>query len=148
MRLLSLALISLLLVGGAYADDPSAQSSSPADEWSQFRGNLLRTGRSASPLPDQLELLWTYEAGFSIDSSAAIVDGKVYLTALPGHIAALNLEDGTVVWKRDFGEDNDLFGESSPTLAICWVCCMLSMRKTAKRYGHLKPRRRSNHQRW
>ena len=72
-----------------------------ADTWSQFRGSLQRTGRSAARLPDQLRLLWSFEAGFSIDSSAAIVGDVVYMTALPGLVAALKLADGEVIWSRE-----------------------------------------------
>lgn len=89
-------------------------ATSPPDAWNQFRGTPLRNGKSAASVPDDLELLWSFEAGFSVDSSAAIVDDVVYMTALPGLVAALRLEDGSVVWKRDFGEDADRFGESSP----------------------------------
>ena len=45
----------------------------PADNWSQFRGNPRLTGVSDSKVPADLKLLWTYEAGDSIESSAAIV---------------------------------------------------------------------------
>ncbi|HXV64542.1 MAG TPA: PQQ-binding-like beta-propeller repeat protein, partial [Vicinamibacteria bacterium] len=93
------------------------QAAAAPDEWSQFRGTLLRTGISNAEIPDELELLWSFEAGFSIDSSAAIADEIVYMTALPGLVAALRLDDGSVVWKRDFGEEMDRFGESSPTVA-------------------------------
>jgi outer membrane protein assembly factor BamB len=112
MRLLSLPAFAVAVV----VSDPGVDVS-PKDEWSQFRGSTLRTGRSAAEVPDELRLLWSFEAGFSIDSSAAIVEGVVYMTALPGLVAALSLEDGTVRWKRDFGEEADRFGESSPTVA-------------------------------
>ena len=107
MRFLSLLLLLATLPQDAVA---------PTDEWSQFRGSATRTGRSTAEIPDDLKLLWSFEAGFSIDSSAAIVNDIVYMTALPGLVAALDLADGSVVWKRDFGEENDLFGESSPTV--------------------------------
>ena len=84
--------------------------------WNQFRGSATRTGRSEAIIPDELSLLWSFEAGFSIDSSAAIVDDVVYVTALPGLVAALKLDDGEPIWTRDFGEEDDRFGESSPTV--------------------------------
>ena len=42
-----------------------------ADEWPQFRGNPQLTGVAAGALAANLKLLWTYEAGDSIESSAA-----------------------------------------------------------------------------
>jgi outer membrane protein assembly factor BamB len=128
-RVLSLAAFSCGLILGATAlsearDDaaePDTASErravSPPDRWTQFRGSLLGTGRSEATVPDDLGLLWSFEAGFSIDSSAAIFDGVVYMTALPGLVAALRLEDGAEVWRRDFGDEEDRFGESSPTIA-------------------------------
>ena len=47
-----------------------------ADEWPQFRGNLQLTGVAVTVLPDNLKLLWAYEAGESIESSAAISAGR------------------------------------------------------------------------
>src|SRR5258707_8818314 len=46
-----------------------------ADDWPQFRGNPSLTGIATSAVPKTLKLLWTFEAGDSIESSAAIVDG-------------------------------------------------------------------------
>ena len=90
------------------------QEKAPESSWNQFRGSDTGTGQSATKIPDDLTLLWTFNAGFSIDSSAAIVDSVVYVTALPGLIAALNLSDGSIIWERNFGDSEDLFGESSP----------------------------------
>ena len=59
----------LLLAGCAHA----------ADEWPQFRGNPQLTGVSTGTVPGALKLLWTYDAGEGIQSSAAIVDGTVYV---------------------------------------------------------------------
>src|SRR5205814_294666 len=43
-----------------------------ADEWPQFRGNPALTGVASGTVPSTLKLLWTYEAGEPIESSAAI----------------------------------------------------------------------------
>ena len=64
MRALSLLVISAILAA--------------ADEWPQFRGNPQLTGVAATTVPATLKLLWTYEAGESIESSAAISGGTVY----------------------------------------------------------------------
>ena len=97
----------LLLIG---APTVSAQDT-PADNWSQFRGNLQLTGVSQSAVPDTLKQLWTYEAGDSIESSAAIVGGTVFVGSQKGELAALNLDNGQVYWKFSTGSP---IGESSP----------------------------------
>ena len=54
-------------------------------QWTQFRGNPTLTGvLPAGSIPKTLKLLWTYEAGESIESSAAIVDGAVFFGTQAG----------------------------------------------------------------
>ena len=83
----------------------------PADNWSQFRGNHRLTGVSDSSVPNQLKLLWTYEAGESIESSAAIVGSTVFVGSQNGELLSLNLDNGAVFWK--YHVDSPI-GESSP----------------------------------
>jgi outer membrane protein assembly factor BamB len=83
----------------------------PANNWPQFRGNHQLTGVSQSNVPTSLKPLWTYEAGDSIESSAAIVGGTVFVGSQKGELVALNLENGSVYWK--FATGNPI-GESSP----------------------------------
>jgi eukaryotic-like serine/threonine-protein kinase len=83
----------------------------PTDNWSQFRGNHRLTGVSNSQVPANLKLLWTFEAGDSIESSAAIVGGTVFVGSQKGELVALNLENGAVYWRYKI---DDPIGESSP----------------------------------
>jgi len=83
----------------------------PADNWSQFRGNHRLTGVSQSNVPQTLKPLWTYEAGESIESSAAIVGRTVFVGSQKGELTALNLDNGAVYWKFQTGSP---IGESSP----------------------------------
>src|SRR5258706_7924618 len=71
----------------------------PPDNWSQFRGNQQLTGVSLSDLPRELKLLWTYEAGESIESSAAIVGSTVFVGSQKGELLSLNLDNGAVYWR-------------------------------------------------
>ena len=66
MRVLKILLLVLLLAISVSAQD------TPADNWSQFRGNHSLTGVSQSNVPTSLKQLWTYEAGDSIESSAVV----------------------------------------------------------------------------
>ena len=102
-------LISLLLVV-CLAVIAMAQDT-PADNWTQFRGNHELTGVSQSKVPESLKQIWTYDAGDSIESSAAIVGGTVFVGSQKGELVALSLNDGKVYWKFPTGNP---IGESSP----------------------------------
>jgi outer membrane protein assembly factor BamB len=103
--LLLLPLTLLLLPCALRAQD------TPADNWSQFRGNPSLTGVSQSNPPGELKLLWTYEAGDSIESSAAIVGSTVFVGTQKGELLSLNLDNGAVYWKYQIDAP---IGESSP----------------------------------
>ena len=104
MRLLitgSLTLWGVLTLGTAAAQTTNA----PPNEWAQFRGTPGLSGTSDASVPETLELLWTFEAGESIDSSAAIVDGVVYVGTYSGELVAVDLETGTERWRYLASED-------------------------------------------
>jgi outer membrane protein assembly factor BamB len=101
----------LLLFAFCCLPSSAAAQDTPADNWSQFRGNQRLTGVSQSEVPQTLKQLWTYEAGDSIESSAAIVGGTVFVGSQKGELAALNLDNGAVFWKYIIDSP---IGESSP----------------------------------
>src|SRR6185295_10433800 len=105
MRLLKTLLLIVCLAVAVLAQE------APGDNWSQFRGNQSLTGVSQSNVPPSLKPLWTYEAGDSIESSAAIVGGTVFVGSQKGELVALNLANGSVYWKFPTG---NAIGESSP----------------------------------
>ena len=105
MRLLRLICLVLSLYWTVPAQD------TPGNNWSQFRGNHQLTGVSQSNVPSSLRPLWTYEAGDSIESSAAIVGGTVFVGSHKGELVALSLDNGSVYWKFSTGNP---IGESSP----------------------------------
>ena len=74
-------------------------AAAPADEWPQFRGNPQLTGVAAGPVPAVLKLLWTYDAGESIESSAAIAGGTVYVGSQSKDLLAIDLATGKLRWK-------------------------------------------------
>ena len=66
--------------------------------WISFRGNPQLTGVADSELPDNPQLLWTFQAGDMIESTAAVVDGTVYIGALDGILYAIEAETGEKRW--------------------------------------------------
>ncbi len=85
-----------------------------AADWPQFRGNPQLTGVAAGAVAPNLKLLWTYEAGDAIESSAAIVNGAVYVGAQTGELLAVDLATGKLRWKYKTQEG---IGESSPAVS-------------------------------
>lgn len=99
-----------------FAQNPKNVSITSLDEWSQFRGNPKLTGVSTSSLTKSLKLRWTFEAGESIDSSAAIVGGVVYVGSQSGYLMAISLNDGKEIWRYQATEFG--IGESSPCVGM------------------------------
>ena len=85
-----------------------------AAEWPQFRANPQLTGVAADPVPAALKLLWTYDAGESVESSAAISAGTVYVGSRSKDLLAIDLETGKLRWKY---RATDEIGESSPAVS-------------------------------
>lgn len=102
-----------LLLGCSPADetaDPEngearAGERSQTGSWPMFRGGPQQTGVAESTLSESLELLWTFEAGADIESTAAIEAGVVFVGALDGALYALDLESGEMLWKYQAEEE-------------------------------------------
>jgi len=76
----------------------AADNATPAP-WPTFRGNSAQTGVAACTLADPLKLLWTFEAGAPIASTAAIQDGVAYLGTMKGDLLAIELATGKLKWR-------------------------------------------------
>jgi eukaryotic-like serine/threonine-protein kinase len=85
-----------------------------ADDWPQFRGDPQLTGVARSAPPAQLAVLWTFEAGGAVESSAAIAGGVVYVGTRTGALVALDLATGKLRWRYETSSE---IGESSPAVA-------------------------------
>ena len=107
----SLLSLLLFLIVHLASGVVSAQWAAP-DAWPQFRGNPLLTGVSKTDVSKNIRLLWTYEAGEAIESSAAIADGTVFVGTQKGELIALDLGSGAVRWKYNAAKEG--IGESSP----------------------------------
>jgi outer membrane protein assembly factor BamB len=67
-----------------------------------------------SDLKAPLKMAWSWDAEDGFESSAAIVDQKIFAADLTGNLTALQLSDGKVLWQylaHEYG-----IGESSPAV--------------------------------
>lgn len=100
---------ALILLPGAAMDPAWAAA---GDDWPSFRGDARLTGAAAQSLPADLTVLWTFEADDGIESTAALVDGVVFVGSLAGELHALDFNSGKLLWTYEAGEEI----KSSPTV--------------------------------
>jgi outer membrane protein assembly factor BamB len=93
-RLILVLSVSLFLLSMRGLTAPEANK----DEWPVFRGNPFQTGVAVSPLPEDLGILWKFEAKDSIEGAPAVAGGIVYLASMDENLYALNLADGKLKW--------------------------------------------------
>lgn len=74
-----------------------------AADWPLFRGDASMTGVRSSNLPDQLEEIWAYKCGDSIESAPAIVGQIAYVASMDKHLHAVDLVTGKALWKTALG---------------------------------------------
>ncbi|HEY4759913.1 MAG TPA: PQQ-binding-like beta-propeller repeat protein, partial [Thermoguttaceae bacterium] len=85
--------------GKTNAAEPAGTLTSSPDTWPLLRGDAQATGVAKSPLPEKLELLWRFSIqkdGF--ESTAAIVDGTVFIGCTDGNLYAIDLASGNQRW--------------------------------------------------
>ncbi len=85
------------------SQDPGVSSApgqaSPAADWPLFRGDPRASGVASVDLPQELNLLWTFtDENGGFESTAAIVDGVIYIGSTDGQFFAVNLADGKKRW--------------------------------------------------
>ena len=72
--------------------------SSLSADWPFFRGNPAQTGVTAEKLPDKLDIRWQTKLKRGIGSTAAIVDGIIYIGCYDEHLYAFDLKTGDQKW--------------------------------------------------
>jgi outer membrane protein assembly factor BamB len=81
----------------------AASAAAARDLWPVFRGDPRQTGVVASRMPDDLQVLWSFETGEGVEGGAAIADGVVYIGAIDEYLHAIDLATGKSKWKYKAG---------------------------------------------
>ncbi len=80
-------------------------------DWPFARGGAESTGATDVTLPDEPQVVWTYEAGeTSLEATPVVADGVAYFGDFDGAMHAVRVADGSLVWKRVASEN----GYTSP----------------------------------
>jgi eukaryotic-like serine/threonine-protein kinase len=70
--------------------------------WEIFRGDPALTGATREAIPQSPRMLWTFETGDEIKSSAVIHDSKIVIGSGNGLVYCLDMQ-GSLLWKFDTG---------------------------------------------
>jgi outer membrane protein assembly factor BamB len=76
-----------------------AQNGKKTTDWPTFRGSPQLTGVAQTSLPEQPEVLWTFQAKDMIEAPAVISNGTVYCASLDSNLYALDLKTGDLKWQ-------------------------------------------------
>jgi outer membrane protein assembly factor BamB len=97
---------------GPAFDKPIADSAKPGD-WPTYRGDVGRSGRSATPVPSDLKQSWKSEVGGEL-SSLTVSNGLVFVAQKDRNsIHAIREADGAAAWQFSAGGSID----SPPSIA-------------------------------
>lgn len=69
-----------------------------AADWDRFRADAQQTGVATGSLAATLEPVWTHRMAEGVETTAAIVDGRVFVGDLAGNFSSLSLATGEPAW--------------------------------------------------
>jgi len=131
LLLAGVVLMPLACTGGDAADSATpdsdlsargkAEAAPPAAEgWISFRNGPQQLGRSATRLPERLQLLWSHDLGESVVATAAVDQGRVYVACLSGELTCFELRTGKKVWTYRSVDESESFApgfKAAPTVS-------------------------------
>lgn len=68
-------------------------------DWPVFRGTPEMAGVADAKLPEQLQVIWSFKTGNTIDSAPVVAGDSVYVASADKHLYALELGSGKQRWK-------------------------------------------------
>lgn len=96
----SLAALAMVVACAAVAVPAVAETyEAPPEAWPSFRGTPALAGVSNARFPDRPVLVWQFKTGGPVKSTAAIVEGRVYVGSEDGKVYAFGLADGAKAWE-------------------------------------------------
>src|SRR5579863_1019194 len=137
-RIRDLVLIVSLAVGLIAVQTVHGADASAADGWSEYGHDAGGTRFSGARQIDrsnvaQLQLVWTARTGAlgqhtnlvrkaAFESTAVLIDGRLYLTTPYDHVLALDPQNGSKLWEFDPGVNLDVdYSEVTSRGVAAWL---------------------------
>ena len=103
----ALVVSALLLVLIPAAFLPATQAVDPADaKWTMFRYNPSHMAQvDSGKTSNSAELIWRYPTNGPIQSSPAVVNGRVFASSTDSQVYCINASTGTRIWRSFLGAE-------------------------------------------
>jgi len=98
MRMQNLAWVVAFVFAGQVVLAKAGAVPLGTKEWPHHRGGPDLRGLAPGKLGDKLKLIWSFETGDFLKSSAVVKDGRVFFGADTGKLHALDLKTGKEAW--------------------------------------------------
>jgi len=97
--------VAVIFLSCSSPEPPQKQQDFSDLSWPIFRGDAHLSGTARGRLPEKLDLLWSFQTGDAIMSSAVVGLGMVFIGSTDGKLYALNVANGDSLWAVDTGDD-------------------------------------------
>ncbi|UCH85755.1 MAG: PQQ-like beta-propeller repeat protein, partial [Candidatus Latescibacterota bacterium] len=94
-----LIMLLLSLFASAFAGSAHAQE----DWWPMYLHDPAHSGHSSSRAPTTNDTVWTFSTGGNVQSSCAVVDGRVYFGSHDNNVYCLDASTGAPLWNYTTG---------------------------------------------
>jgi outer membrane protein assembly factor BamB len=81
------------------AEPVPAQPVAATADWPVFRGGPQMLGTGSAKLPAELDEIWAFKTGNTVEGAPAVVKDVVYIASADGHLYAVGLKTGKQIWK-------------------------------------------------
>ena len=108
---------------GIHLATAPGSSNRTGDEWPMFLGQLNHAGWTVTTPVTSWGPLWMYTTGYWIDSSPAIMGGRVYIGGADGKLYCIDGASGTPAWSYDAGYSNMFYSSPAITDSYVYVGC-------------------------
>ncbi len=86
----------------ATAVNGAASKDSAQNDWRLPRGTAGASGATQTQLPEDLEVIWEYEAAEAFESTPAVVADRVLVGDVMGRLYAIDRDSGKEIWRKNY----------------------------------------------
>jgi outer membrane protein assembly factor BamB len=100
----------------------TAADQEPPSEWNTYHGGPTLDGVADTALPEELEVVWRFNADGAVSQTPVSRDGRVFFATDKGHLFAVDME-GKKLWERELTRGKKDDGTPIPEVIDAPLAC-------------------------